>query len=474
MVKTAFVAVAIALGLLASVAWYGDKKLLAATDLVAHTLEVLTTLEKITSHIAQAEAAQRGYLLLQSPNFLTERDQALDAAHVDILAIEQMTADSLSQRRRIAELNGLLSQRIAAADAMLKNLDSLDVLARVAYFAEGAALSAKLRDLADEMQAEEKKLLVVRSADETKLIRSARGSFVLLMGSLLIVLLFLTRRIHRDIGRQEEAAEELRIAHDELETRVQQRTAELETVNRFLKVEIAGHEQAEKALHEAQYLLHQLAAHHESIREDERKRIAREIHDELGQSLLVLRIDVTLLQTRTFEPHTLFPEKISAVLEDISTIMRSVRAIINDLRPAVLDLGLHASIEWQLKQFQLRTGIECVLLPSSQEVALTDNVATSLFRILQESLTNIGRHSEATRVVVELNANQDNVLMTVSDNGIGTASGYSAKKDSFGLLGMKERISMLGGRVEIATAQGSGFKVAVSIPSQAGVALEKS
>lgn len=254
---------------------------------------------------------------------------------------------------------------------------------------------------------------------------------------------------------------------------MQQRTAELEAVNRLLKVEIAGHKETERAFRKSQSLVQQLAAHQESIREDERKRIARDIHDELGQSLLVLRIDLTLLQTRALTPHEHFPEKIGIILENIGTIMRSVRLIINDLRPAVLDLGLYAAIEWQLQQFQLRTGVACVLLKGSQEVDLTESAAISLFRVLQESLTNVGRHAQATRVVVALHADADNVRMTVSDNGVGIVPGYQEKKDSYGLLGMQERISSLGGHVEIITAQGSGVKIAVSMPKQLGDIAEQ-
>lgn len=470
---TAFVAVVIVLGLLASVARYGNTKLVAATDLVDHTNAVLTTLEKITSEMAQAETAQRGYFLLRTPHFLDDREQALDAARSGIRAIEQLISDDVLQRRRIDLLKEFLAQRIAVDAVTQESQNLFSEVAMTSYFAKSAFLTEQLQDITEKIKAEEKLLLATRNADEAIRIQFAQGSFILLMGSLLIVLLFLARRIHQDIGRQERADDALRIAHDELETRVQQRTAELEAVNRLLKVEIADHKEAEIELHKSQYLLHQLTAHQESIREDERKRIARDIHDELGQSLLVLRIDLTLLQTRALTPHEQLPDKIGIILENIGAIMRSVRLIINDLRPAVLDLGLYAAIEWQLQQFQLRTDIACMLLPGSEDVELTESAATSLFRVLQESLTNVGRHAQATRVAVALHADADNVRMTVSDNGVGIAPGYGEKKDSYGLLGMQERISSLGGRVEIITAQGSGVKVAVSMPKKFGDIAEQ-
>ncbi|MCS0634052.1 CHASE domain-containing protein, partial [Telluria mixta] len=142
--------------------------------------------------------------------------------------------------------------------------------------------------------------------------------------------------------------------------------------------------------------LRRLADHAYQIKEMERKRIAREIHDDLGQSLLALRIEAELLAGRTKGTHSHLHKRARATLLQIDTTIKSVRQIINDLRPTVLDLGLSAAVEWQVNQFQRQTGIQCEIRDDHGEIALPDHCATAFFRILQESLTNIVRHANAT------------------------------------------------------------------------------
>jgi signal transduction histidine kinase len=152
------------------------------------------------------------------------------------------------------------------------------------------------------------------------------------------------------------------------------------------------------------------------------------------------------------------------VLSQIDTTMKSMRAIINNLRPSVLDLGLNAAIEWQVQEFRRRSGIVCQLLMDEHDLHLDDKRATALFRILQESLSNVIRHAQATRVDIELREDGDTVLMRVIDNGIGTYPGCRRKSNSFGLVGIKERVSSLGGELVINTAQDKGMALTIRIP----------
>ena len=240
----------------------------------------------------------------------------------------------------------------------------------------------------------------------------------------------------------------------------QQRRQDLDHINERL--------QAEGALRQSQEELRQLASYQERIKEDERKRIAREIHDELGQNLLALRIDIAMLHARTGTTHPKLNRKVHAVLEHIDSTMKAMRAIINNLRPTVLDLGLNAAIEWQVKEFQRRTGIACELVMPEAEVVVDDNRATALFRVLQESLNNVFRHARATRAKIELHMTGERLLMTVSDNGVGIFPGCRRKANSFGLVGIKERISTLGGELTIATAPESGTELTISVPLPQG------
>lgn len=208
--------------------------------------------------------------------------------------------------------------------------------------------------------------------------------------------------------------------------------------------------------------LRELISHQEKIREDERTRIAREIHDELGQRLLALRIEVSLLkQEDDFgERHS---QRIDEILGHIDATVRSVRTLINDLRPTVLDLGLVASLDWQARDFTRANGIACVFRSDSEELALDDKRATVLFRVLQEALTNVIKHAKANKVEIELKQDGQNLVLSVADDGIGMPKVRNRRIKSYGLAGIRERIGMLNGEFRIVTGD-SGTTLIFRIP----------
>lgn len=210
--------------------------------------------------------------------------------------------------------------------------------------------------------------------------------------------------------------------------------------------------------------LRRLAAHAEQIKERERKRIAREIHDDLGQNLLALRIEADMLASRTGVHHPRLHSRARMTLLQIDATIKSVRQIINDLRPNVLDLGLCAAVEWQIAEFIRRTGIDCQLVITPHDFDLHDNCAIAYFRILQESLTNVVRHADASRVQVELRAYSAKLTMTITDNGVGMANGGRNKPGSFGLVGIEERVLILGGDFSVISAPKQGTTIRVEVP----------
>jgi signal transduction histidine kinase len=210
--------------------------------------------------------------------------------------------------------------------------------------------------------------------------------------------------------------------------------------------------------------LRRLGAHAEHIKEEERRRIAREIHDDLGQNLLVLRIEADMLSLRTGERHPRLHARVRATVDQIDMTIRSVRQIINDLRPNVLDLGLNAAVDWQIAEFRRRTGITCELTETHQDIQVSDHCATALFRILQESLSNISRHAHATRVQVVLRVERNWIWMSVSDNGVGLHLTGRHKPGSFGLVGIEERVNILGGTFDIHSEPRSGTTIRVAVP----------
>lgn len=226
-------------------------------------------------------------------------------------------------------------------------------------------------------------------------------------------------------------------------------------------------------LQHSRSMLRKLTANQENVREDERKRIARDIHDDLGQNLMALRLDVSMMlaQPGSAQPSPAQPgsaatntARVDAVLNQIDRTIKSVRSIMNDLRPAVLNLGLHAALEWQATQFQHRNGIVCQLHIDHDEFQMDDQRSTALFRIVQESLSNVLRHARASQVEIALHRSGDQIQVTISDDGIGLAAGCRKKADAFGLVGMEERIHGLGGTVAIANNASLGMAIRVSVP----------
>ncbi|HEX2869463.1 MAG TPA: PAS domain S-box protein [Ignavibacteriales bacterium] len=234
--------------------------------------------------------------------------------------------------------------------------------------------------------------------------------------------------------------------------------------------EITNEKIAERRLQDSKEELRRLAAHLQAAREEERTYIAREIHDELGQCLTGLKMDVSFLEDLVNDNTELsnkehLLEKIASASALIDTTVKSVRKIASELRPVILDsMGLEAAIEWLADDFSSRSGIRCECFLTVPEIRLGRDKATAVFRILQESLTNIMRHAEASRVTVSFIEEEQNYLMEIKDNGKGISEEDFRKAKSFGLLGMKERAYLFGGTTEIDSTPGKGTTVSVQIP----------
>ncbi|OQP39839.1 hypothetical protein A4H97_16595 [Niastella yeongjuensis] len=212
-----------------------------------------------------------------------------------------------------------------------------------------------------------------------------------------------------------------------------------------------------------------------NIRETERTNIAREIHDELGQQLTILKMDLSWLNQKLHkceDPSLL--QKTGDALKVLNETIRSVRRIATELRPSMLDdLGLIEAMEWQSKEFEKRSGIKIIFEPGLAHLPVNNNIATSLFRIYQEALTNIARHANAKTVFSKLLVQNEQVILTIIDDGAGFDMQTLAIKKTLGLLGMKERTLMLGGRFEINSKPGEGTTIIVITPLHDEMATSK-
>jgi signal transduction histidine kinase len=212
------------------------------------------------------------------------------------------------------------------------------------------------------------------------------------------------------------------------------------------------------------------------VREEERTGIAREIHDELGQSLTALRMDVAWLRTRLLEGEAgptreALLSKLAVMFEVIDDTITRARRISSELRPGVLDdLGLEAAVEWQGQEFHRRTGLPCEVRSALPEAPLDRDVSTALFRIFQEALTNVVRHAAATRVEVNLRQEGGRIVLEVRDDGRGLGTEGGGGRRTLGMLGMSERARRLGGSVNWMGAPGGGTVVQASIPLTAPLA----
>lgn len=222
---------------------------------------------------------------------------------------------------------------------------------------------------------------------------------------------------------------------------------------------------AEEKLKESYEEIRNLTGHLQNVREEERLHIAREIHDELGQLLTVLKMDVSWLNKKTDSENVFAKEKLAEILTLIDTTVKTVRRIASELRPSLLDdLGLLPAMEWHLEEFERRSGITKEFHTPETELHLPDSLKIGLFRILQESLTNVARHSGAKNVSVSLFQKDKQLILTIKDNGNGIEEKPPGSRKTLGLLGMKERTTMMGGEYNITSVKGEGTTVTVVVP----------
>lgn len=229
--------------------------------------------------------------------------------------------------------------------------------------------------------------------------------------------------------------------------------------------DITERKQAEDKLKSSLVEVRALAAHLQSVREEESIRIARAIHDELGQALTGLKMDLSWFASRLSKDQKPLLEKTKSMSTLIDTTIQGVREIATELRPGVLDdLGLAAAIEWQAREFQTRTGIRCEVTLPAEDIPLDPARSTAVFRIFQETLTNVARHANATGVNASLKEEAGNLILEARDDGRGISTSEISTPKSLGLLGMRERALLFGGEVEIRGAPGVGTTVTVRIP----------
>ena len=234
-----------------------------------------------------------------------------------------------------------------------------------------------------------------------------------------------------------------------------------------LAQDITEKKKTEEKLKKATRELRELTHHLQDVRENERGEMARDLHDDFGQRLTALKMDASWLRSKIANPSTEIVKKLNSILVQIDSTIESVRRISSGLRPSILDnLGIVAAIEWQVSEFTKSTGIISTVSTTPQEIKIDNKISISIFRILQEALTNIVKHSNATQIAVSLKSDKEWLYLSIQDNGIGIARGKHINQKYFGLIGMKERAIANGGILKISCVKGNGTHVLLKIPNK--------
>jgi signal transduction histidine kinase len=244
----------------------------------------------------------------------------------------------------------------------------------------------------------------------------------------------------------------------------QDKTADLVIVR-----DITERKQAEEELKASRERLRSFSTHLQSVREEERTKLARDIHDELGQALTALKIDLSWLTKELTAVQKPLLEKTRSMSKLVDTTIQRVKSISTELRPGLLDVfGLVAAMEWQVSEFKNLTGMNIKISAEPEDIVLDRDHSTILFRVFQELLTNVVRHADATTVSVDLTKEVGKIVLTVADNGKGITRAQISDPKSFGLLGIRERVHFWQGEFRINGTSGKGTTAVVSIPLTKG------
>ena len=451
-IKTGFWLVGAILLLLGLASYQSIREFEETVDWVSHSQDVLGRLQTVLSDVQDIEIGLRGYVITGKEHFLDPYKNGLNVLsrdRADLSAIVQMSPhDRPEQPRDLETLNGLIDKKLALLKTMLALRTSATYQsARMeSHMTDSKELMDAIRTVIGNMQAQEKARLTVRDrlADE----KGARAIRYFIVGLIMeiVILLWIAWQIRQEISQRQQAQETLSRAHDELELRIQERTTALLDSNERLRE-----------------LSHRLM----NVQETERRQIAHDLHDEIGQSLTAMKLGLREANTALASGPT------ASLLADSLTILdqviQQVRNLALDLRPSLLDeLGLVPALKWYIKRQGERAGWETEYTAQLGENHLPPEVEIACFRIVQEALTNVARHAEATHVQVAVTKQGDQLLLVIEDNGQGfnvqRAKTRARTGVSIGLLGMEERARLVGGELTITSSPKTGTKLTASLP----------
>jgi signal transduction histidine kinase len=398
-----------------------------------------TAIQSLHRSMVDAESGQRGYLLTRNPEYLTPYRDASEEVRASMHTLREHFKDRPAKAEQIKELDELVQTKMSELEVTIGLAEETkeEQLRELLGSGIGKEKMDTIRTLSVQLLADEtNKVTVGRNDVYDTLMLNRIGVGAMTALSLLALFLYLRQTRTLEAQREEQRLA-IQAERDQLEREIGRRTAQL--------IELARHLQ--------------------TAREDERHRLARELHDELGALLTAAKLDAARLKSRiaALAPEAL--ERLNHLIETLNSGIALKRRIIEDLRPSALsNLGLLAALDILAREFAERSGI--AVEQRLEPVVLTQSAELTVYRLVQESLTNVGKYAKARRVSIELQVNGSNVCVGVGDDGVGFDP-EAAQASSHGLFGMRYRVEAENGHLEIDSAPGRGTRIRAVLPGSA-------
>ena len=417
-----------------------------------YVLSLVLKLDDLLKSIRDVRSAQREFIASNDITYLEKYRAAAKEVDQRLLTLQDMIKDNQQYKENLDEIALLIQKRQQILDNDIKNgmSKSPERGRRISEILDNVSQLKKnaISDLQKTSSIQRQRLKIIW------FILAATGITVIIMFSTIFVLL------RRDIDRRTKEGINLSKQRDQLDDLVALRTKELLSANQHLEAEVQARKQVEDSLH-------MLNEHLETILENERMSISRDIHDEIGQSLTAMKLDLAWLEHKFLPDNSEFIERLNMMHSTLNRLIAKAQNIIADLRPPLLDtLGLADAIEWQIREFRLRNDIECKLYLDKNINRLNKKTANAAIRIIIEAMTNISRHSQATLVTVLLTTTEESIALEITDNGCGIPKEAFNAPTSYGLLGMQERARLCHGTLEIKSEPGVGTTICLTIPTE--------
>lgn len=421
-----------------------DRWIQRSTADISSNTQTITLADNIMAAITRIESRVQGYLLTQDTALPAQLNQARKDVTDNLAQLTALVASHPYQQPRIDSLSVLLTSRISLLDSLMR----LSVTAKPVnqeirkFILQIPVVMSSIITLLNELKKQENEVLLQQqfeiNRDKTKSDRA-----ILFLGfCILAIFVSLVQFIFRNTNARIAAETEARNLATTLEKKVEERTDQLNTVN---------------------IQLHRLTEHLQQVQEDERRQLAREVNDEIGQLASAVKMDIDWLALHVTHTDPKVNKRISNASYILQTLIDDVRKLASSLRPVMIDeLGLNASIRWLCEQFTKTNGIPCSFTEEMDDAGIPQQTRTELFRICQESLTNVEHHAHASQVNVRLWQTNGEVELAVADNGTGFDADQHS--DRLGLIGIKERVLSINGTLRIETAKEQGTTLFVRVP----------